>query len=390
MYLSYSKGMKTNKRIILVIAFFVASSVYAADSDSDGINDQWEHYWFGNTTTANAATDYDHDGLSDLNEFLYENPFKLTTINGEYAGTNPTAVDTDGDSMWDGWEVLYGFNPLVKDGYSDRDSDGLVNSNEFNSGTNPSLADTDHDSMPDGWEVNNGLNPTNSLDALLDTDSDGISSSNEFVYGTCPTKFDTDNDGLSDSNEVFHAFNASLYVYIPRIWTNSGHVFTNYWYKLVLTNTVISVSSCPTNSDSDGDGVNDLSEIYAGTDPNNHNDYLAVSCAATREDGTNYFYIKWCTTGNVTNDFRGFTLQTKTNLLSSTWKTWNINDYPFIMGNDGAWAIKPFPIGGGSNIYGFGSMPGSAYTNYFKYSMTNDSPLFARVKMVGWIKNYNP
>jgi len=48
-----------------------------ADTDGDGIDDAWEMTWFGNLTTANATSDFDHDGITDLQEYLN--------------GTNPTA-----------------------------------------------------------------------------------------------------------------------------------------------------------------------------------------------------------------------------------------------------------------------------------------------------------
>jgi len=46
------------------------------DSDGDGLPDEWEMTYFGNLTTANATSDFDHDGQSDLKEYR--------------AGTNPT------------------------------------------------------------------------------------------------------------------------------------------------------------------------------------------------------------------------------------------------------------------------------------------------------------
>jgi hypothetical protein len=45
------------------------------DSDADGISDSWELEHFSSTDLTHKMTDYDHDGSSDLNEFL--------------AGTNP-------------------------------------------------------------------------------------------------------------------------------------------------------------------------------------------------------------------------------------------------------------------------------------------------------------
>ena len=47
-----------------------ASIVPGADSDGDGIPDAWELLKFGNLTTANAASDFDGDGMSDKNEYL--------------------------------------------------------------------------------------------------------------------------------------------------------------------------------------------------------------------------------------------------------------------------------------------------------------------------------
>ncbi len=45
-----------------------AQSMDDADSDNDGIADAWERLHFGNLTTANATSDKDGDGVSDLAE----------------------------------------------------------------------------------------------------------------------------------------------------------------------------------------------------------------------------------------------------------------------------------------------------------------------------------
>lgn len=45
------------------------ASMDIADSDLDGIGDEWELAWYGNLTTADQNTDSDHDGSSDLTEF---------------------------------------------------------------------------------------------------------------------------------------------------------------------------------------------------------------------------------------------------------------------------------------------------------------------------------
>ncbi len=62
----------------------------AYDSDSDGMGDQWELYYFGDLSH-DGTGDGDGDGLTDLEEF--END------------TDPTNPDTDGDGLSDGHEV---------------------------------------------------------------------------------------------------------------------------------------------------------------------------------------------------------------------------------------------------------------------------------------------
>ncbi|MDX9842103.1 MAG: hypothetical protein RBS95_11640 [Desulfobulbus sp.] len=42
---------------------------FKLDADEDGILDSWEMSFFGNTTTADATSDADRDGYTDLQEF---------------------------------------------------------------------------------------------------------------------------------------------------------------------------------------------------------------------------------------------------------------------------------------------------------------------------------
>jgi hypothetical protein len=53
--------------------------VIRTDSDGDGIGDAWEYAYSGNLTTLGRTSDYDHDGRTDLQEYL--------------ADTNPLAKD---------------------------------------------------------------------------------------------------------------------------------------------------------------------------------------------------------------------------------------------------------------------------------------------------------
>ena len=116
-------------------------------------------------------------------------PEKYTNFEEFMNNTAPNNNDTDGDGMWDGWEVYYNMNPLdVYDSTVDNDEDGFdANYNgtleedeehnnllEFQADTHPYIADTDGDGMWDGWEWLYGLNPLNPLDANYDTDNDGV------------------------------------------------------------------------------------------------------------------------------------------------------------------------------------------------------------------------
>ncbi|WP_460242349.1 hypothetical protein, partial [Aurantivibrio infirmus] len=95
----------------------------AADTDGDGLPDNWEVQYFG-TIAFNGSDDQDEDGLSDKVEFLH--------------GSDPTVYvfDSDNDSMFDGWEYQY-FLSLNRDGVGDFDQDGLSDAQEHLSDKNP-------------------------------------------------------------------------------------------------------------------------------------------------------------------------------------------------------------------------------------------------------------
>jgi len=66
------------------------------DSDGDGLPDAWEIQFAGNLTTFSAAGDADHDGQSDLQEYLAgTNPFDPTDLLGPLRLT----VSIDGNEL---------------------------------------------------------------------------------------------------------------------------------------------------------------------------------------------------------------------------------------------------------------------------------------------------
>ncbi|MHC4156972.1 MAG: right-handed parallel beta-helix repeat-containing protein [Planctomycetota bacterium] len=101
-------------------------------------------------------------------------------------GSYEALADSDSDGMPDEWELDNGFDPLDSgDASEDADNDGLNNLGEYLNSTDPHDEDTDNDYMPDGWEVDNGLAPLTE-DADNDPDEDGHTNLGEYLHGSDP------------------------------------------------------------------------------------------------------------------------------------------------------------------------------------------------------------
>ena len=154
----------------------VSRTVPGADSDDDGLPDEWENSYGldpdDDSGDDGATGDPDGDGLNNTAEYS--------------AGTDPTVADSDGDGLLDGWEVRNDLDPLDDTGDNgatgDPDSDGLDNTEEYAAGSDPLLEDTDGDTLTDYEEVVAGTDPT-----LTDTDGDYLDDADELnTYFTDP------------------------------------------------------------------------------------------------------------------------------------------------------------------------------------------------------------
>jgi hypothetical protein len=196
-----------------------ADLVGVVDLDTDDIADWWEKLFFGGN--ALPLDDSDGDGLNNLDEYIQ--------------GTNPHALDSDGDGipdsyndlngngMADSWETLFGLpsmSSVAAGAYGDPDHDGLINLyeylawKEYGLALNPTVFNTfqtnvvsdfylvpsggggltlgeiydDTDVLPDLWEANYPMvMDRHYYHGDQDPDHDEWNNREEYLAGTDPT-----------------------------------------------------------------------------------------------------------------------------------------------------------------------------------------------------------
>lgn len=168
----------------------------------------------------------------------------------------PSFVDEDGDGMADDWESEHGLDPEnPDDAAGDDDDDGLSNLDEFLHGGDPQDADSDDDGLADGVEVHDSH--TDLTDA--DSDDDGLTDADEWDdIGTDPNDTDSDDDNLADGDEV------NIHGTDPLNEDTDDDGMRDDWeiqYSLDPT------ESADADLDPDEDGLNNLEEFAAGTNP---------------------------------------------------------------------------------------------------------------------------
>ena len=94
------------RTFIRLAAILAPLALHAADTDADGLSDDWEVFHSGNIATASQTSDFDRDGTTDLAEDIAGTPpvnpaenFRATiSRNGSqlHASVTERAPDTQG------------------------------------------------------------------------------------------------------------------------------------------------------------------------------------------------------------------------------------------------------------------------------------------------------
>jgi hypothetical protein len=244
--------------------YTAGTSANCADSDHDSMPDKWEITYGLNPNSPNdAQLDSDSDGIINIIEFCSSRIYTTAL--------NPKSTDSDSDTMPDGYEMFWRFDPSsALDKEQDADGDYLQNYLERTAGTNPRNKDTDNDGMWDKWELDNDFDPLWSLDAELDDDWDDFNTVldpdfefhnvDEFLFALDPHDWDTDDDNLPDGYEVFMAtheeYDDGDFDYMDDTW--------EIFYGFRPYSSVNSPSSLPWNDgpqdDNDSDGLTNYEE----------------------------------------------------------------------------------------------------------------------------------
>src|SRR5207302_671024 len=97
------------------------------------------------------------------------------------------------------------------------------------------------------------------VDPAADPMRSGVTNLQKYQLHLDPSRYSTADDGLSDGWKVSHGFEANQTV------STVGDGIPDYWKAQYG----FSVDDDIGNDDPDGDGLTNLEEFYAGTDPTN-------------------------------------------------------------------------------------------------------------------------
>ncbi len=150
--------------------------------------------------------------------------------------------------------------------------------------------DTDSDGMTNAWETANSFNAASAADAVLDADLDGLSNLKEFLAGTNPRVADSDGDGASDGVELLRGFNPLSASSLPAWFNFSGKIddldgdgMSDSWVLWSGGKHRLPAA------DDDGDGVSNLDESKAGTNPDDAKSRLDLTASRS----ANNLVLSW-------------------------------------------------------------------------------------------------
>ncbi|MFW9964031.1 MAG: hypothetical protein ACFFCX_10730 [Candidatus Sifarchaeia archaeon] len=180
---------------------------------------RWYHEWFG--------------------EFeCYHNDEIINILRSTQSGYDPYFTRLYFDVLPGSIEEFVDWKCIIS---NDFDGDGLLNDDD----TSRHSYDADGDGLNDKYETfTSNTDPAN-----YDHDGDGLLDFYEVIYGTNATNSDSDQDGLNDYIEV------------------AGWLIDFNYMGNVSQPFSIRVTSDPTQTNADGDDLDDLEEYYSNTNP---------------------------------------------------------------------------------------------------------------------------
>lgn len=228
-----------------------------ADTTGDGLTDGWLYYFW-----ANAINNPDFVGRA----------YDPHTITGSLEIANA--------------DLRFYFNPRhARVAGMDLDGDGLIVIEEYYLGTNPIDWDTDGDGMPDGWEVLYGLDPLDPGDRNQNPDQDYMAyyldpaTGEEYLHHDVYELFDFD-PRTAWAPRVFYpdlswrqaAPNTRPYRNIDEYLVMLWHLERTPGLDIIPASEWLTWSTDPLSPDTDADGMPDGWELYLDLNPNDEND----------------------------------------------------------------------------------------------------------------------